>query len=151
MGDILPSSEPETISRAPIDIRSICLAALAGIGILHPRDGGGLMGKMQEAATEIENTTTEAVGPDAARTGVTRVTVEDKPVNMGDCLWWGGTGVILGHHDSGGIPPETLAHRPGGAHERGRALSGTDVLRVDVGGLGPAARRAEECDDRAGL
>jgi predicted PurR-regulated permease PerM len=58
------------------------------------RDGRGLMDKMQEAATEMENTTTEAVGPDAARVGVTRVTVEDKPVNVGDYLWSGGTGVI---------------------------------------------------------
>src|SRR4029077_13484693 len=33
-------------------------------------------------------------GPDATRVGVTRVTVEDKPVNVGDYLWWGGTGVI---------------------------------------------------------
>jgi predicted PurR-regulated permease PerM len=177
MGDILPSAEPGTPSKAPIDIGSVSLAVLAGIGILLflrfaqevfiplffgvlisyaldpivswlqrwwiPRvlgagvllavlvggagfgvytlrddavavieklpaaakklreslrvtrgSGRGLMDKMQAAATEMENTTTEAVGPDAARIGVTRVTVEDKPVNVGDYLWWGGTGVI---------------------------------------------------------
>jgi predicted PurR-regulated permease PerM len=177
MRDITPSDEPETISKAPIDIQAVSLAVLAGIGSLlflkfaqevfiplvfgvlisyaldpivswlqrrsipralgagvlltvlvggagfgmytlrddavavieklpaaakklreslrvSRRDGQGLMGKMQEAATEMENTTTEAAGPDSARTGVTRVTVEDKPVNVGDYLWWGGTGVI---------------------------------------------------------
>lgn len=177
MGDILPSAEPATISRAPLDIRSVSLVVLAGIGILlflrfaqevfiplvfgvlisyaldpivswlqrrsipralgagvlltllvgsagfgvytlcddavavieklpaaakklreslrvSRRDGRGLMEKMQEAATEMENTTTEAVGPDAARIGVTRVTVEDKPINVGDYLWWGGAGVV---------------------------------------------------------
>ncbi|HYV85365.1 MAG TPA: AI-2E family transporter [Patescibacteria group bacterium] len=58
------------------------------------RDGRGLMDKVQAAATEVEKTTTEAFGPDAARDGVTRVTVEDKPVNVGDYLWWGGTGAV---------------------------------------------------------
>jgi len=58
------------------------------------RDGRGLMDKMQKAATEMQNTTTEAVGPDATRVGVTRVTVEDKPINVGDYLWSGGTGVV---------------------------------------------------------
>ncbi len=58
------------------------------------RDGQGLMQKMQKAATEMENTTTEAVGPDAVRKGVTRVQVEDKPINLGDYLWRGGTEVI---------------------------------------------------------
>lgn len=177
MGEILPTAEPETIARAPIDIRSASLAVLASIGILlflrfaqevfiplvfgvlisyaldpivswlqrwsipralgagvlltvlvggagfgiytlrddaiavieklpaamkkaraslrvTRRDGRGLMDTMQEAATEMEKTTTEAVGPDAARIGVARVTVEDKPVNVGDYLWWGGTGII---------------------------------------------------------
>ena len=177
MGDILPSADPEAISRAPINIRSVSLGVLAGIAILlflriaqqvfiplvfgvlisyaldpivswlqrwsipralgagvlltvlvgstgfgiytlcddavaviekvpaaakrlreslrvTQRDGQGLMDKVQEAATEMENTTTQAVQPDAPRIGVTRVTVEDKPVNVGDYLWWGGTGVI---------------------------------------------------------
>jgi predicted PurR-regulated permease PerM len=57
-------------------------------------DGPGLMQKMQDVATEMENTTTEAVGPDAVRTGVTRVQVEDKPINVGDYLWSGGSGII---------------------------------------------------------
>lgn len=49
--------------------------------------GPGLMQKMQDVATEMENTTTEAVGPDAVRQGVTRVQVEDKPINVGDYIW----------------------------------------------------------------
>jgi predicted PurR-regulated permease PerM len=57
-------------------------------------DGQGLMQKMQDVATEMENTTTEAVGPDAIRKGVTRVQVEDKPINVGDYLWQGGSGII---------------------------------------------------------
>jgi predicted PurR-regulated permease PerM len=58
------------------------------------RDGQGLMNKVQAAATEVEKTTTAAFGPDAGRAGVTRVMVEDKPVNLGDYLWWGGTGAV---------------------------------------------------------
>jgi predicted PurR-regulated permease PerM len=58
------------------------------------RDGPGLMDKVQAAATEVEKTTTAAFGPTAERAGVTRVTVEDKPVNVGDYLWWGGTGAV---------------------------------------------------------
>jgi predicted PurR-regulated permease PerM len=57
-------------------------------------DGQGLMQKMQRAATEMENTTSDAVGPDTIRRGVTRVQVEDKPINVGDYLWRGGTGAI---------------------------------------------------------
>jgi predicted PurR-regulated permease PerM len=173
----LPPDEPETISRAPVDVRSLSLALLAGIGIVLflqlaqqvfiplavgvlisyalepivawlkrwsiPRavgagvllallaggaafgvftllddavavveklpaaarklgeslkvtrgDGQGLMQKMQKAATEMENTTTEAVGPDAIRKGITRVQVEEKPINLGDYIWRGGTGLI---------------------------------------------------------
>jgi predicted PurR-regulated permease PerM len=52
------------------------------------------MDKVQAAATEVEKTTTAAFGPGAERTGVTRVTVEDKPVNVGDYLWSGGTGAV---------------------------------------------------------
>ena len=55
--------------------------------------GEGLMEKVQEAATEIENTTTETVGPEAVRKGVTRVQVEEKPINVRDYLWRGGTEV----------------------------------------------------------
>lgn len=58
------------------------------------REGRGLMDKVQAAATEVEKTTTAAFGPGAERAGVTRVTVEDKPVNVGDYLWWGGTGAV---------------------------------------------------------
>jgi predicted PurR-regulated permease PerM len=58
------------------------------------RDGRGLMDKVQAAATEVEKTTTAAFGPGAERAGVTRVTVEDKPVNVSDYLWWGGTGAV---------------------------------------------------------
>jgi len=176
-GSGLPPDAPETISRTPLDIRSLSLAVLAGIGVVLflrfaeevfvplaigvlisyalepivawlkkwsiPRtvgaavllaalvggagfgvftllddavavveklpaaakklgesmkvtrgDGQGLMQKMQRAATEMENTTTEAVGPDAIRKGVTRVQVEEKPINLGDYLWRGGTGAI---------------------------------------------------------
>jgi predicted PurR-regulated permease PerM len=58
------------------------------------RDGRGLMDKVQAAATEVEKTTTAAFGPGAERKGVTRVTVEDKPVNVSDYLWSGGTGAV---------------------------------------------------------
>ncbi len=57
-------------------------------------DKQGLMQKMQKAATEIEQSTTDAVGPDAIRKGVTRVQVEEKPINVGDYLWRGGTKLI---------------------------------------------------------
>jgi predicted PurR-regulated permease PerM len=57
-------------------------------------DQQGLMQKMQKAATEMENTTTEAVGPDTIRKGVTRVQVEEKPINVGDYIWSGGAQVI---------------------------------------------------------
>ena len=55
--------------------------------------GEGLMEKVQEAATAIENTTTQAAGPDPIRDGVTRVQVEEKPINVRDYLWRGGTEV----------------------------------------------------------
>ena len=174
---LLPD-EPETVSRTPVDIRSLSLAVIAGIGVVLflrfaqevfvplavgvlisyalepivawlkkcsiPRavgaavllavlvggagfaafrllddavavveklpaaakklgesvkltrgdEGPGLMQKMQDVATEMENTTTQAIGPDAIRTGVTRVQVEDKPINVGDYLWQGGSGII---------------------------------------------------------
>ncbi len=176
-GDSLQQEVPETISRTPLDFRSLSLAVLAGIGIILflrfaqevfiplaagvlisyalepivswlkkwsiPRalgagvllavlvgcagfgsfmlfddavavveklpaaakrlgasakvtrsDGQGLMQKMQKAATEMENTTTAAVGPDAIRKGVTRVQVEEKPINVGDYLWRGGTTAV---------------------------------------------------------
>jgi len=170
----LPPDEPETIARTRVDVRTLSLAVLAGIGILLflrfaqsvfiplaigvlisyalepivswlrkwsiPRAvgaavvltllvggagfgiftlvddavavveklpaaakkvralvkrsdaGEGLMEKVQEAATEIENTTTQAVGPDQIREGVTRVQVEEKPINVRDYLWQGGAG-----------------------------------------------------------
>ena len=53
----------------------------------------GLIEKVQEAATEIENTTTKAVGPDQIRDGVTRVQLEEKPINVRDYLWRGGSGM----------------------------------------------------------
>ena len=171
----LPPAEPETIARTRVDVRTLSLAVLAGIGILLflrfaqsvfipltvgvlfsyalepivswlrkwsiPRAvgaavvltllvggagfgiftlvddavavveklppaakkirallkrgdaGEGLMEKVQEAATEIENTTTQAVGPDQVREGVTRVQLEEKPINVRDYLWRGGTEV----------------------------------------------------------
>jgi predicted PurR-regulated permease PerM len=175
-GGLLPE-EPETVSRAPVDIRSLSMAVIAGIAVVLflrfaqevfvplavgvlisyalepivawlkkrsiPRavgaavllaalvggagfgvfrllndavavveklpaaarklgesvkltrgDGPGLMQKMQDVATEMENTTTEAVGPDAVRKGVTRVQVEDKPINVSDYLWQGGSGIV---------------------------------------------------------
>jgi len=57
-------------------------------------DDQGLMQKVQKAATEVENTTKEAVGSDAIRKGVTRVQVEEKPINVGDYFWPGGAKVI---------------------------------------------------------
>jgi len=171
----LPPAEPETIARTRVDVRTLSLAVLAGIGILLflrfaqsvfipltvgvlfsyalepivswlrkwwiPRAvgaavvltllvggagfgistlvddavavveklpaaakkvralvkrsdaGEGLMEKVQEAATAIENTTTQAAGPDPIRDGVTRVQVEEKPINVRDYLWRGGTEV----------------------------------------------------------
>ena len=62
---------------------------------LTRRDGGpGLMDKMQAAATEVNRTTTEAFGPAAAQAGVTRVSVEERPMNVGDFLWSSGPGIM---------------------------------------------------------
>lgn len=57
-------------------------------------DSDGLIQKVQKAATEMENTTTAAVGSEAARKGVMRVQIEEKPINVGDYLWRGGSGLI---------------------------------------------------------
>lgn len=175
--DSPPPDEPETVSRTPVDFRSLSLAILAGIGVVLflrfaqsvfiplavgvvisyalepivswlkkwriPRalgagvllvalisgagfgiftllddavavvdklpaaakkigasvkvtrgDQQGLMQKMQNAATEMENTTTDAVGQDTIRKGVTRVQIEQKPINLGDYIWSGGAQVI---------------------------------------------------------
>lgn len=57
-------------------------------------DSQGLMQKVQKAATEMENTNKAAVGPDAIRKGVTRVQVEQKPINIGDYFLPGGAKII---------------------------------------------------------
>jgi predicted PurR-regulated permease PerM len=58
------------------------------------REEGGLMEKVQEAATEVESTAAAATGPGAAPKGVTRVQVEQPPFKVGDYLWWGGAGLV---------------------------------------------------------
>ena len=55
---------------------------------------GGLMEKMQEAATEVEHAAAAATGSAGAPKGVTRVQVEEKPFQVGDYLWSGGASLV---------------------------------------------------------
>src|SRR6185295_7993095 len=62
---------------------------------LHKRPGDeeGVMEKMHTAATEIEKTATEAAGPPTAPSGVVRVQVEEKPIDLRTYLYWGGSSI----------------------------------------------------------
>ena len=55
---------------------------------------GGLIEKVQDAATEVENAAAAAAGPGEAPKGVTRVQVEEPPFKVGDYLWWGGANLV---------------------------------------------------------
>ena len=58
-----------------------------------PGEGDGVIEKMHKAATEIEKTATEAAGPPTTPTGVMRVQVEEKPIDLRTYLWWGGSSI----------------------------------------------------------
>jgi predicted PurR-regulated permease PerM len=60
------------------------------------RNGGAntTIQQVQEAATEIERTATEAAEPSPAPRGVTRVQVEEPPIRVRDYLWWGSSGIV---------------------------------------------------------
>lgn len=57
---------------------------------------GSPIGKVVELATEIEKSAAEAAGPSAAPSGVTRVQVEEKPLDVRSYLWKGGMGALAG-------------------------------------------------------
>lgn len=63
--------------------------------LIHKRPGDeeGVMEKMHKAATEIEKTATEAAGPPTAPTGVMRVQIEEKPIDLRTYLYWGGSSI----------------------------------------------------------
>jgi predicted PurR-regulated permease PerM len=60
------------------------------------RNGGAntTIQQVQEAATEIERTATEAAEPSPAPRGDTRVQVEEPPIRVRDYLWWGSSGIV---------------------------------------------------------
>ena len=51
------------------------------------------MEKVHKAATEIEKTATEAAGSTTTPSGVMRVQVEEKPINLRTYFWWGGASI----------------------------------------------------------
>jgi predicted PurR-regulated permease PerM len=56
----------------------------------------GIVGKVQEAAKELETTATEAVGTANAPQGVSRVQIEEKPLDLSQIVWWGSVGILGG-------------------------------------------------------
>jgi predicted PurR-regulated permease PerM len=50
--------------------------------------------QVQKAATAIERTATEASTPTPAPRGVTRVQIEQPPLNLREYLWWGSAGAV---------------------------------------------------------
>lgn len=61
----------------------------------HRRGADSALGKVQQAATEIERTASEAAAPATrAASDVQRVQVVQPPFRAGDYLWWGGMGAI---------------------------------------------------------
>jgi predicted PurR-regulated permease PerM len=57
---------------------------------------GGLIEKIQEAATAVEDTAAAASGPTPAPKGVTKVQVQEKPVDLNGIIYWGPAGVLSG-------------------------------------------------------
>lgn len=60
----------------------------------HRRTEGGTLQKMQQAATEIERTATEAAPPARAAGDVQRVQIVEPAFRASDYLWWGGMGIV---------------------------------------------------------
>jgi predicted PurR-regulated permease PerM len=60
------------------------------------RGKGGLIEKIQEAATAVEETAAAASGPVPAPKGVTKVQVEEKPIDLTGIVFWGPAGVLSG-------------------------------------------------------
>lgn len=58
--------------------------------------GEGIFEKIKEAATAIETTATEATEPSKAPEGVTRIQIEEKPIDLGGILLWGSVGILSG-------------------------------------------------------
>jgi predicted PurR-regulated permease PerM len=58
-----------------------------------PGEGDGVIEKVHKAATEIEKTATEAAGPPTAPSGVMRVQVEEKPIDLRTYMWWGSSSI----------------------------------------------------------
>jgi predicted PurR-regulated permease PerM len=58
-----------------------------------PGEGDGVIEKVHKAATEIEKTATEAAGTTTTPTGVMRVQVEEKPIDLRTYVWWGGSSI----------------------------------------------------------
>ena len=57
---------------------------------------GGVIDKVQEAAAAIESTASEAANAPPPPSGVTRVQVQDKPIDLGNILFWGPAGILSG-------------------------------------------------------
>jgi predicted PurR-regulated permease PerM len=61
---------------------------------LDRNEPNGVVGKVKEAATAVERTATEAAGQTEAPDGVTRVQVQQKPVDLSGFLVWGSMGLL---------------------------------------------------------
>jgi predicted PurR-regulated permease PerM len=62
---------------------------------LNRHDGDeGVVDKVKEAATAVEQSVAEAAGPDKAPAGVTKVQVQEKPIDLSGFLIWGSMGLL---------------------------------------------------------
>ncbi len=75
----------------PAAVQKVRLAIRTGF-----RGPDNPMGTVQELATEIEKAAAEAAGPEPPPVGVTRVQVEEKPIDVRSYLWQGGVGLFSG-------------------------------------------------------
>ncbi len=57
--------------------------------LLERQQGSGAIQKVQQAATELQKATSDTSGGGQSNPGVTKVQVEDAPVNIGDYVMWG--------------------------------------------------------------
>jgi predicted PurR-regulated permease PerM len=62
--------------------------------VVEMQGGDGVVDKVKEAATAIEETAVEAAGPAPAPQGVTKVQIEEKPLDLSGFLVWGSVGVL---------------------------------------------------------
>jgi predicted PurR-regulated permease PerM len=58
------------------------------------KGGEGVVEKVKEAATAIEKTAVEAAGPAPAAPGVTKVQIQEKPLDLSGFLVWGSIGLL---------------------------------------------------------